>query len=323
MDPHLNTNVLFVIGNGFDLWNGMETRYSDFENYLSKTDSDLLSTLEKYNLNKKDVLWKNFESCLSEIDEDQYVREALDTIDLIDYDPDGSFEANVPYLIGDEMLPIFRLPKRIGQWASEVNLKFNGKCDSNLLNDPRFRFLSFNYTKTLEQCYGVPSTSVLHIHGVCGGKTPLVIGSVRRSFDKEKYLRKYEKSCKRTEYLVLALDAIEYYYEHSEKNTSRLIVLNDQFFKSLTGIKKIVFFGFSFGQVDMPYIKKILQSIPNGPEIFVSVYVAEDQKNEADSLMLTKQNETKQLLVDDGIFPNLHCFDDDNLQSLLVNVVNA
>lgn len=39
---------LFIIGNGFDLYNGLKTRYSDFHSFISKNCNDLENDIENY-----------------------------------------------------------------------------------------------------------------------------------------------------------------------------------------------------------------------------------------------------------------------------------
>lgn len=72
---------LFIIGNGFDAAHGLETSYVDFRNYLETTKWDFLTKFEEpygYVPESRreiveELLWKEFETNLSNINEDEIV----------------------------------------------------------------------------------------------------------------------------------------------------------------------------------------------------------------------------------------------------------
>ena len=41
-----NKDTLFIIGNGFDIWTGLNTHYSDFQNYYVKNRDRILKKLK-------------------------------------------------------------------------------------------------------------------------------------------------------------------------------------------------------------------------------------------------------------------------------------
>lgn len=54
--------ALYIIGNGFYLFNGLKTRYSDFHQYIIGNYPDLENSIEEYFSFEADAhyLWKNF-----------------------------------------------------------------------------------------------------------------------------------------------------------------------------------------------------------------------------------------------------------------------
>ena len=110
-----------------------------------------------------------------------------------------------------------------------------------------------NYTQTLERVYGVSENNICHIHGVSKNAKnlndttsgDLIFGHGREVFD--------------TDITNIPNTA----YNINKKPVNRCIINNQLFFEKLEGVINIYSYGFSFGDVDMPYIKKICHSIGN------------------------------------------------------------
>jgi hypothetical protein len=56
-------------------------------------------------------------------------------------------------------------------------------------------------------------------------------------------------------------DIVKTAYNILKKPVNQCIVNNQSFFERINGVKNIYSYGFSFGDVDMPYIEKICNSI--------------------------------------------------------------
>lgn len=80
---------LYIIGNGFDIYHGINSRYSDFKNYVHVTDYELFQTLEKYF--NTDELWSDFEETLAYIDADEIIDDASNY--LVSYGADDWSDA--------------------------------------------------------------------------------------------------------------------------------------------------------------------------------------------------------------------------------------
>ena len=114
-------------------------------------------------------------------------------------------------------------------------------------------FITFNYTETLEKVYGISENQVFHIHGCRETIDELVVGHG------EDRLRGFNKK------YILAADVLEEGIRNLRKDTDAVVkkhaCLWDAILKS--SITDIYCFGFSFSNVDLPYISKISSLIGN------------------------------------------------------------
>ena len=108
-------------------------------------------------------------------------------------------------------------------------------------------FISFNYTETLEYVYGVSESQVFHLHGYRKNGDELIVGHGDDS------LRNFN-----TERIIVA-DILEEAIRKLRKNTNAIIRNNEDLWELLdiSDITDIYSFGFSFSEVDLPYIVKI------------------------------------------------------------------
>jgi hypothetical protein len=112
-------------------------------------------------------------------------------------------------------------------------------------------YFSFNYTQTLERIYNVQENDICHIHGVSRGiknlndlvSEDLVFGHGLESYDTN------------------VTDIVRTAYNILKKPVNQCIIKSRMFFEKINDVDNIYSYGFSFGDVDMPYIEKICQSI--------------------------------------------------------------
>ena len=117
----------------------------------------------------------------------------------------------------------------------------------NVLKDNAL-YLSFNYTMTLEEMYGINPNSICHIHGSVNDEFKGVLfGS------EDYYLVDIDNA-------VVNRDLKEIKYRLI-KDTTKAYLNNSDFFDKLLNIKDIYTYGFSFSDVDMFYINKISEKI--------------------------------------------------------------
>ena len=181
-------------------------------------------------------------------------------------------------------------------------------------------FLNFNYTEFLESVYQIPRQNICYIHGSRRDKYgSLVLGhhveeehefemwihknqNRRRNRpnlkdrhgnyfanDKLCYLAYFLKNPKRGNWrnpiryyaVEEAKERFEGYYKDSYKDTKSVIERHQELFRSLSAVKEITVIGHSLSDVDLPYFKEIVRSIPdiNSVKWNFSVYTKKDEQN--------------------------------------------
>lgn len=154
-------------------------------------------------------------------------------------------------------------------WKSQLSMKkftshFPIAKETILINRDA-RFLNFNYTRTLEDFYGIPSSNIIHIHGDLDDGI-LIFGHG-------------EDSIVIPEGADILSQAMYRLSAANRKPVHKRIRKYDYFFKSLSSIKEIYFIGFGIRDengVDAPYFREIFKQAPD-----VSIYVDQfDKQNE-------------------------------------------
>lgn len=170
--------------------------------------------------------------------------------------PTVGIRSHMDYHWMDEFGYIKELSTYVSDWIESIDTS-NIECKKKELLNSRDMFLNFNYTDVLERIYKI--NNVLHIHGgvesICD--TPPILGHC----DKEKIEKHKEwaKECddKYLEAEASIQDAVANYLEVLFKNTDDCIRVNSEFFSQLTKVNKVIVFGWSAGEADFPYLRKI------------------------------------------------------------------
>ena len=139
------------------------------------------------------------------------------------------------------------------------------------------RFLTFNYSKTLENMYGVPSAQILHIHGCIDDNEEFVLGhcvgedELRKMIivndpeppsddDPEAYEQwRMEMEDNHQLHQQLAEDAAVSGVASQQKPVKKLLHRYKDFFDSLYDVTHIHVYGMSFSEVDAPYLNMVAQ----------------------------------------------------------------
>jgi hypothetical protein len=123
-------------------------------------------------------------------------------------------------------------------------LQILGRANSNY-------FFTFNYTRTLERIYGVSENDICHIHGVSQDSKNI------NNFASEDLIFGHGEESFGTNVTNIFTTA----YNIAKKPVNQCIVNNELFFEKLGDMNSIYSYGFSFSDVDMPYVSKICNSI--------------------------------------------------------------
>lgn len=262
--------TLYIIGNGFDLYHGLHTNYSDFHDFLScHGEEDLIDSMERYwghydVLHGEHTLWSDLESALGEYN----VKDIMDDMfegHTLDIDHISSSIGEVDAEVTENFVPLReRLNEQFSSWVrsmdfSRVSRKsLHGFAPSGL-------FLVFNYTDTLEKVYGVPPSQILHIHGDAGNLADELIVGHDKLY---KEVPQEDDFYDRTEYQHQIANVINGLY----KDTAKIISRHHEFFIQLSSIDTVVVYGHSIADVDLPYFQEIKKNIQSNGTWHISYH---------------------------------------------------
>lgn len=119
-------------------------------------------------------------------------------------------------------------------------------------------FLTFNYTKTLREIYGVADANVLHIHG--NAELPdseLILGHAWhpescRSLNDRSDIEEIDVR------LAEAHDILDEYFSKTFKPSAQIIRAHGDFFAQVSDVKEVFVLGHSLSDVDEPYFDAML-----------------------------------------------------------------
>lgn len=167
---------LYVIGNGFDVHHGLDTKYTSFGLYLKNNYWETYDLLIEhygfgdlnpdYPTSMSDLLWSEFETSMSLLDKDSVLEANMDAMPSYTSD---DFRDRDRYTLEIEMERILGLLttdlyKAFKEFILAVQFpQFDHSRSVNIDRDAVY--LTFNYTDTLSQYYAIPDENVLFIHG--------------------------------------------------------------------------------------------------------------------------------------------------------------
>ncbi len=276
---------LFIIGNGFDIAHNLPTKYCHFRDYLVKLyniksdDNNLeLLYLNENKVNKNitnedkakiakvivkyidDIAkfngdnWSNFEDYLGKIDYKKFLNNC-------NYPINDDLENKA---ISLAMCFKYWLFVFLEDWIKTIKInKVNKFGFEKYINPKSDYFFSFNYTKVLEDLYSCEN--VLHIHG-CIDKE---LNQVKELYSKPLKHKLIIGFCKHNKFVKENLDLKDdknfflSVFMELEKKVKYIKEYYQDYFSEIqnTNINTIYSYGFSFSEVDLPYIKKIINSI--------------------------------------------------------------
>lgn len=289
MDDNKNFKKLYIIGNGFDLNHRLKTNYTDFKAWLKKYKPEIYNIiLELYQIDDNEDTnswWSMFESHLVDFDVYEEIIELTKEYN-IDYGSDDFRES-------DRYVGSIEAERKFEKLMKNILIHFNDwvnslsplSIESKMINiDKEALFINFNYTQTLETIYGVPQERVYHLHGKQGDNN-YVLGH-GRSFEyinkrirdnnappkglSEEELEKWYSENYDEVYENIVESTTSKFYSY-KKNVDEIIEVHRDLFDKLSNIRKICIYGFSFSDIDNPYIEKIIDKVKDKNNLFFEV----------------------------------------------------
>ncbi len=254
-------DTLIIVGNGFDIWQGIKTNYSEFHKYYLSHRDEILKKLhlkkryyidekgkrfpitdveliygDPYQPNELDMgFWNRFESSLDKLDSER-----------------------INYFFGKKNKQLYKMQKCIENaqkilreafvgWIStiEIESKISGyKFGHNCF------CVNFNYTDTLAKRFGV--VNECHIHGSVEDGEDIIFGH-----SEHPQRATYELAQLGGRFLGLYLieEALYETDKHVHENIQFLRLDMDSANVQLDKIKNIYVLGHSFGSADVGYFK--------------------------------------------------------------------
>lgn len=273
---------LYVIGNGFDKHHGMSCGYNCFKTWLKTNREEVYDNLTRIYGDLSDDWWSKFEESLANFDPDQFPYEVADSTFFeqlrkleVRYGEEGrSYIDEYELRNGsvsnqfDRASAIARyemmhlkddLCEAFGDWVKDIKLPDKSRKDCDL--DENAIYFTFNYTRTLEDLYGIEDDQVVHLHGsVDNGQ--FVIGhnmtaEEMQQRDLENHM--YDRDPNDDEGEDEARMAMFQVAEELKKPVDDIIVEHSSDFNSLGSIKELEVLGFSYSPIDLPYLERIIE----------------------------------------------------------------
>lgn len=264
---------LYVIGNGFDIHHGISSSFWDFKRWVQKNkkESSLIGLMDTFFSNDRDF-WGEIEEALGEYDEEAVTDFCEpDNPEDFKYDHPGQWqdgvEGSISWIFGQTM-DEFR--DAFDTWVRSIDIS---GVESDLFLPRTAKYLSFNYTETLEKAYGIPQDNVLHIHGSrLLSDCEFVIGH-NNGRDKEEPLLNEE--------ILLpyqnAYSEVIGIMNEWKKDSEYLIKKNEAFFHSLKTTKAVCVMGLSYSEIDKPYLNEIAKTVPQDCKWLLYYYTEDDR----------------------------------------------
>lgn len=300
----LEMDKLYVIGNGFDKHHGMPCGYIDFKEWLRNNRQDVYDNLMRLYGDIDVDWWSKFEENLTNFDPNRYPNEVgrtpffelqrrLETL----YGEDGRAVIDEYEQINmggvanryrlAEVIAHFEMERlnndlndAFGEWVQTIKVPMDADRVENL--DTEATFFTFNYTRTLEDLYGVDADNVLHLHGsVDNGR--FVIGHglsveemLERDTEENAYDRDPDADMGEDE---ARMELFQVIADQLKKPVEEIIELNKNHFNDLSTISEMEVLGFSYSSIDLPYLRRIFEIVGIDIHVIFGWHSPEDETN--------------------------------------------
>jgi len=267
----IDEKILYIIGNGFDLAHGMKTSYEDFHQWLlDNGESSAVNRFESLypNITNHERRWCDVESALGSIT----LEEAINYDGNYQECPDEIYceDSSQAYRCGENLKNVVDiLPGLLRDWVASISTKdISPKFE--IIKDAKF--LSFNYTRTLEDAYQIKTDKILHIHETIIENRPLVVGYGEARFEDDEYVSEDD---------TIDVVLIKNLLSHCRKPVDAILkeTKSKEWFKGLNEIESVIVYGHSCSKVDKPYFETVVRNIK--PNALWTFFVHDKNKNKS------------------------------------------
>lgn len=275
----MSLESLYIIGNGFDIYHGISSRYFDFKEYLSNVDNDLHDLVEEYIPAQED--WSDLETALAYIDIDQIIEYASQF--LMSYaaeDWSDAYHHDYQYEVNEIINALSAsLKMRFGEWVRQLVIPSVRELKISPLRLPRTsRYFNFNYTSSLTDIYSIPRNGIFYIHGQAQENDELVLGHAWNPIEIPSLNSVSDPESMDTR-VMEGNEIINDYFGCTFKNSANIIAENSDYFVSLRDVSKIFVLGHSLSPVDEVYFEEIVKNIRVDVVQWLVTYYRDDEKD--------------------------------------------
>ena len=288
---------LYIIGNGFDLHHGVRCDFEDFMKWLKKNDKSLFTDLTQvYDDAENNNWWRDFENSLAQLNINYYANKKGNLYDP-EYIKDGSIEEKTEYASQRVIEEFGKIKDSLrNDFQNWLSMAYENCFKNKKIQFPNEDsiFLTFNYTKTLEDIYEIDAKRIYHIHGVIDDKDSMEVGHGLGEEELNDMLIGQEprigevwnnrlnrmvrlQIVKPKHKELAALSSIESLVT-LKKDVEGCIKKNQVFFNEILDVERIYVYGFSFSYIDIPYLEKIIRRTKPETHWVISWYSQEDKR---------------------------------------------
>ena len=274
---------LYIIGNGFDIYTGLATRYADFQLWLENNYPFIYENMQAvYDIDAE--WWNDFEVQLGNLDINKFISKFTPSVKPID---EKIAEAkrkreykkryNMPPNLHVDSYCVKRLSGLLDvlQYCFE---KWVDNCQRSIIATKYIHiekensfFVNFNYTDVLEMLYEIPEERVFHIHGRLSKHERLIYG--------------HNKFLYRSSSMSNEEEQVSFELNHYQKNPYEHIYKYQKLKEIIKDVEYVHIYGFSFSIVDEEYMDWFFYNVSATSQWEVSWFSDED-KNRIDRFVL-------------------------------------
>lgn len=275
----------YVIGNGFDIHHRIKCKYSDFRRWLRNNRPEVIDKMTHLYGRLSGDWWKTFEESLANFKPNAYPKkvEKMTIPQFIHYFSEEYGEEGRDYINDYEISmqdhgglenPYQRaeaiarfemshlkedLCDAFGDWVKDIKIPKRVRKTKVAL-DADALFFTFNYTRTLEDTYGIEEDQIIHLHGSVDTNTFIIGHNMTFEQMQERDLlnhAKYRNPNNDHGADNARIAMFEVLESELKKPVEEVLNHYRYDFNGLEGMKEMEVLGLSYSPIDLPYLKHI------------------------------------------------------------------
>lgn len=272
---------LFLIGNGFDRWQGLPTSYDNFRQYYF---TYILEITKQLRIKTEKDKAGNIITPVEKIFGDIFNPAALPGEFFWNFESSMALldDQNIAMYFGKSNKGVYQMQETLNE-ALEILRKAFGDWIKSILiedKDPGYRFddscyfINFNYTNTLEKRFQVDEGNVNYIHGDFSDTVSIVFGHSKHpeiafpELMEQKFIHRIGGGkSKRLRELYLVEEALYETDKHVQDNIDDLCEFMTIDGVHIEDITDIYVLGHSFGEPDYEYFEFLVKATQAGIDV--------------------------------------------------------